>query len=557
DRRALEGEGVIVDEERVGEQVYEIRKFPLSLGDGIKGVGGLIRDVTENRRTLEELKQTTEELNRYFSTALDLFCIADAEGSFRRLNQRWEEVLGLPLKEIGGRRLLDFVHPEDREKTVEALRRLREGKPLTNFLNRYRHRDGSYRHIEWRAIPEGPLIYAAARDVSDRVRGEEERAGIEARLRQAQKMEAIGNLAGGIAHDFNNMLNVIINYADLALSDPGLSREIRQDLKEIKKAGEHSADLTRQLLAFSRKQIISPRAVDLNAAVAENMDMLRRLIGEDIEITFKPGAGIGTIWIDPSQVVQILTNLAANARDAIAGTGIISIETAAVAWERGREPAGSGRNLEEYVSLVFTDSGTGIDPDKTDRIFEPFFTTKEVGKGTGLGLATVYGIVAQNGGSIEVTTAAGRGASFIISFPRYRGETGGGGCEKTPAAEGTGETILLVEDDPRVLSITEKMLQRCGYEVLSAGTAERACELAGAERKIDLLLTDVVMPTTNGKQLRRRIETLKPGIKTVFMSGYTADVIAERGVLNRSVAFISKPFSVRELRAKIREVLDS
>ena len=391
----------------------------------------------------------------------------------------------------------------------------------------------------------------------ERHRMQKERDRIEAELRQSQKMEAIGLLAGGIAHDFNNMLSVIFGYAQMGLAGLAPGEPLYENLQQIEKACARSAQLTRQLLAFSRKQVTEPRVINLNEVIAEQREMLYRLIGEDLRIQFAPDPDLWNIRIDPSQVDQILTNLAVNARDAIGGGGVIAISTANLTLE----PAAAGE-LQlapgDYVQLLFSDTGPGMDRATRERIFEPFFTTKEEGKGTGLGLSTVYGIVKQNEGGIKVLSEPGRGTSFNILFPRHRDREAqrvGRGRERP--LTGT-ETVLIVEDEEQILNLARTVLQNYGYRVLTAATPEQACQsCAACAGGVDLLLTDVVMPAMNGKELQQRIEKIRPGIRTLFMSGYADDVIAHRGVVDQGVQFLAKPFTVRALVEKVRAVLDA
>ncbi len=352
------------------------------------------------------------------------------------------------------------------------------------------------------------------------------------------------------------MLTVILGYIAVLLADLEPGDPLYQDLDEIRKAAQRSADLTRQLLAFSRKQMAVPQVINLNQAIAQHKTMLDRLIGEDIRIEFTPGEPLWEVHIDPSQVDQILTNLAVNARDAIGGVGTVSIQTGNVTLTN--DSAILDVAPGPYVMLRFRDNGCGMDAETIAHVFEPFFTTKSVGEGTGLGLATVYGIVVQNGGAIAVDSEIGHGTTFTIYFPRF--EETPIVIDETPSAEkpsGGHETILLVEDEEQILRLVLRLLQNNGYTVLAATTPAEAIALAEAhDGAIDLLLTDVVMPTMNGKNLQARIKEHHPGVKTLFMSGYTADVIVERGIVYEDVEFIQKPFTLGSLIARVREVLD-
>jgi PAS domain S-box-containing protein len=398
---------------------------------------------------------------------------------------------------------------------------------------------------------------AIVRDITARKKAEADQLKLQAQFQQAQKIESVGRLAGGVAHDFNNMLGVIIGHAEMAIEkvDPGQS--YIADLQEILKAAQRSADLTRQLLAFARKQTIAPKLLDLNETVEGMLKLLRRLIGEDIDLAWLPGRNMWQVNMDPSQVDQILVNLCVNARDAITGVGKVTIETRCVVFDETYCAARAGFLPGEYVMLAVSDNGCGMDKETLNNLFEPFFTTKEVGKGTGLGLAMIYGIVRQNNGFINVYSEPGQGATFKIYLPRYAGGEGRLPVEgSTGMAVNGNETILLVEDEPTILRMTATMIGRLGYTVLAAATPGEALGLAGAHvGPISLLLTDVVMPEMNGRDLARQLLSLHPDLKVLFMSGYTANVIAHHGVLDKGVEFIEKPFTRKGLAAKIRRIL--
>jgi len=428
--------------------------------------------------------------------------------------------------------------------------------------NRILSKSGKVYLVEWRVrrargeAGGAGVIVGVGTDITERKRVEEEREKLQEQLSQAQKMESIGRLAGGVAHDFNNMLSVILGHVEMALEGLDPSQDLHADLQAISKAAKRSADLTRQLLAFARKQTVDPRPLDLNATVTNVLKMLRRLMGEDIRLEWAPGAGLWPVLMDPSQVDQILANLCANARDAISGAGRVTIRTANVTLDAAA-CAGEG-DLEpgEYVELSVTDDGIGMDKETLSRVFEPFFTTKEVGKGTGLGLATVYGVVRQNRGFVRAESEPGRGSTFRIWLPRHVGEAEAVVEKAAAGARGGPETILLSEDDPAILSMMKSMLGRMGYRVLAAATPSEAIRLAEAHGGgIDLLMTDVIMPEMNGYELAAQVKRRCPDLKVLYVSGYTADIIARRGVLAAGVSSIQKPFSPEELAAKTREAL--
>lgn len=381
----------------------------------------------------------------------------------------------------------------------------------------------------------------------------------EGQLRQAQKMEAIGNLAGGVAHDFNNLLSVILSYSDLIAAELGPDSPLRADLEEIHAAGVRAAQLTRQLLTFSRKQVVQVRSVDLNDVYVEMESMLRRLLGEDVELTWIAPAELGKIAADPGQMEQVIMNLAVNARDAMPRGGKLTIETAEIVLDEDYALEHVGVRAGRHVMLSVSDTGAGMDEATQARIFEPFFTTKGVGKGTGLGLATVFGIVQQSGGSIGVHSAPGRGTTFKVYFPS--GDPADTIPGSSPAA-GRGpargsETILLVEDEERVRVVTRTILRKYGYNVLEAQSGGDALLLCEKEPgTIHLLLTDVVMPRMSGRHLAERLLVVRPATKVLYMSGYTDDAVVRHGVLESTIAFIQKPITPEALARKVRETLD-
>lgn len=395
------------------------------------------------------------------------------------------------------------------------------------------------------------------REIEERKRAEKEMQELQSQLLQAQKMESVGRLAGGVAHDFNNTLSVILGCTELLLQEMAPFQPFYAELIEIRKAGNRAADLVRQLLAFARKQTVSPKILELNTTVGSMLSMIRRIIGEDIALNWVPGENLWPIKIDPSQVDQILANLCVNARDAIAGIGTVTIETTNVYFDDAHCFEHPGHNFGEYVQLSVSDDGSGMTKEILDSIFDPFFTTKAVGDGTGLGLSTVYGIVKQNEGFIDVHSEVNKGTSFRIYLPRYSGAGKSVSVEgQSPELQGGRETILLVEDALPLLSLFRKMLERLGYQVLTAATPGEAIELAENHLgQIDLLMTDVVMPEMNGRDLCKRLLSFYPNLKKLFMSGYTANVIAHHGVLEEGVCFIQKPFSQNDLSNKLYEAL--
>jgi signal transduction histidine kinase len=404
-------------------------------------------------------------------------------------------------------------------------------------------------------------LHASARligEIVQRKRADEERKRLQDQLAHAQKMESVGRLAGGVAHDFNNMLQAILGNAALALEGLRPDSPLRESLDEIQKSAERSAELTRQLLAFARKQTIAPKVLDLNDTVASMLKMLQRLIGENIHLVWMPGAGLGPVKVDPSQIDQILANLCVNARDAIAGTGKVTIETENATLDAAYAALHPECAPGDYVMLAVSDTGHGMEAKTRAHLFEPFFTTKELGKGTGLGLATVFGIVQQNHGSITVDSEPGQGTTFKIYLPRTLTEPVGAEQKAARRMVAGSETVLLVEDEGQILNLGRRLLEQCGYTVLATDSPMAALTLATNHGgPIHLLITDVVMPGMNGKELWDRLRVSRPDLKCLFMSGYTADVIEHHGVLDEGVHFLQKPFSATSLSEKVRSILGS
>ncbi|MFN2354480.1 MAG: ATP-binding protein, partial [Desulfopila sp.] len=519
-------------------------------------------------REIEEHKQTEEALRReqLFSKSV----IESLPGIFYlytypelRLilwNKEHESLLGYGNEELEGRHVTDWHVPESKDAVLEAIEVVMnqgsasiEGSLLT--------KDGCpvpfiLTGIKFEA--QGQLyLMGIGFDITERKRAEAEAEKLQLQLTQVQKMESVGRLAGGIAHDFNNMLGVILGYSELALKQVNAGQPIYSALQGIHQAAQRSADLTRHLLAFARKQTVAPKVLDLNETVASMLNMLRRLIGENIDLAWLPGESLAPIKMDPSQIDQILANLCVNARDAIGEPGKVTIETNNVFIDESYCAVHPDSVPGQYVLLALSDNGHGMDSETLSHLFEPFFTTKEMGKGTGLGLATVYGIIKQNNGFINVYSEPGQGTTFKIYLPRYVAKG-----ERLPEAETaksavTGhETILLVEDEPMILEMTRVMLEHQGYTVLPAVTPGEAIRLAREHAgEIHLLMTDVVMPEMNGRDLARNLLSLYPDLKRLFMSGYTANVIAHHGVLDEGINFIQKPFTMRDLATKLRNVL--
>ena len=577
--RALQGEHFITIEEygdpALFRTVFKDRYNPI-VGDGgaVSGLTVFVNDITERRRAEQEKKNALALLEASISQSPSGILIADAPD----VTIRWANAAALSIRGETNQPLTGIMfaqhaahwqtfRPDGTVYPSEDLplsRAVLKGETTHNEEVIIHNAQGEDRWVSANAAPiynhDGAIIAGLAifQDITERKYAEAEKAKLEGQLHQAKKMELVGRLAGGVAHDFNNMIQVIIGNADLALDGIPPDSTVRERLEEIQNSAQRAADMTRQLLGFARQQTIMPKVLDFNETVEGFLKMMRRLIGEDIDLIWKPAAGLALVKVDPTQINQILTNLCVNARDAIAGVGEITIETGGEVFDQTDCAENPGVVPGDYVLLAVSDNGCGMDKKTQALIFEPFFTTKDVGKGTGLGLATVYGIVKQNDGFITVYSEPGRGTTFKIYLPRHTGKSAASRTESVaPPPKSCGETVLLVEDDLAILSSTQKILNRLGYTVLTASTPSEAIRLAEARAEgIHLLITDVVMPDMNGLDLSKRLLSRNPKLKCLFMSGHTAGVIADHGVLNEGVRFVQKPFTTKDLASKIRKTLD-
>jgi len=510
----------------------------------------LVRDITERKRA----EETRLRLVTAVEQAGETIVITDPTGAILYANPAFEKTTGFTCAEALGQnpRILKSGK-QDAGLYRDMWMALAAGEVWRGrFINK--RKDGTLYEEDATISPvrdtTGKIInyVAVKRDITREV-------ALEEQYRQAQKMESIGRLAGGVAHDFNNLLTVINGYSQILLAKLSAGDPMWDKLSEIHKAGERAAGLTRQLLAFSRKQVLQPRALDLNHVVEEMRPMLERILGEDVELRMALHAEGATIHADPHQLEQVVMNLVVNARDAMPGVGKLLVETASVARDESDLRSHPEARMGRYVMLAVSDTGVGMDEETKNRIFEPFFTTKGIGKGTGLGLSTVQGIVAQSGGYVEVYSEKGRGTTFQIYLPALTEAAAKAGSPAAVPTLGGKETVLVVEDQAEVRQYAVTVLEAYGYRVIpveSAGEALLVCE----RERIDLMLTDVVMPNVSGRELADRLEKLQPGIRVLFMSGYTDDVIAHHGVLDEGANFIQKPFSAQELAGKVREVLE-
>jgi PAS domain S-box-containing protein len=530
---------------------------PVTTSDEIGDLAVSFNAMTEKVRGLYgELKTNEERFRSVIESASDLIYVLDERGVITFVSPSVERLLGYTAASRIGTDPLTLVHPEDRQRISGLFDALRSGAEPSGppVLCRVRHADGSWRTLEslGRALSVHPSIEGlviTARDITDREQLEE-------RLRQALKMEAVGRLAGGVAHDFNNLLTAIIGYAEVLGGQPELAVESRGFLAEIRKGAGRAAVLTQQLLAYSRKQVLQPRLVDLNALISGTQAMLRRLIGENIALSSDLAHDLSPIRADPNQIEQVILNLSLNARDAMPDGGSIVFVTRDASLDeqycRGRPDATPGK----YVLLGVSDNGHGMTAEVRSRVFEPFFTTKGIGKGTGLGLATVYGIVRQSGGHVTVCSEAGWGTTFRVYLPAAAAEVTPSGAElpRTELARGAGK-VLVVEDEESVRRMVALSLARAGYEVHASPGWEEAQLYAAGARRIDLLVTDVVLPGLNGRRLADELLAVHPEMRILFISGYTEDAIADHGVLHQGISFLQKPFTPKDLAEKAFQVL--
>jgi two-component system, cell cycle sensor histidine kinase and response regulator CckA len=544
-----------------GTSCWALAKTNALLDDrgGFAGTVALLTDTTE-RRAFEEARN---RLAAIVESSEDAMVSVALDGAITSWNRGAEKLYQYSATEAVGASIFLIVPPSLLDEERGILDRVTRGEVVRQYETERRRKDGSLVAVAVTISPvrdaTGTVVAVAkiARDLTAKRGAEAAHHKIEEQFRQAQKMEAVGRLAGGVAHDFNNLLSVILSYSDLALTDLKAGDPMRDDMEQIQAAGRSATELTGQLLAFSRQQVLQPRVLDLNASVAGMDRMLRRLIGEDVELTLAAAVDLGRVLADPGQIEQVVMNLAVNARDAMPDGGKLTIETSNVELDAAYVSAHVGVAPGRYVMIAVSDTGTGMDAATRARVFEPFFTTKPVGKGTGLGLATVFGIVQQSGGHVDVYSEPGHGTAFKVYFPRTDK------AAETPRAAGPreslrgSETILLVEDEEQVRAVACAILRRYGYHVLETSNGVDARVTSdGFAKEIHLLLTDVVMPGMSGRKLAEELTLRRPQMKVLYASGYTDDAIVHHGVLAAGVAFLQKPFTPDAILRKVRQVLD-
>ena len=556
-RRYLEtGEARIIG---IGREVHGQRRdgeiFPMDLAVSEFMMGdrrmflGIVRDITERRRMEEEVRQERDFAESLVDTAQVIVLVLDHEGRIVRFNRFMEEVTGYLLEEVQGADWFEtFVPERDRESLRDVFQQVMRGASVVGHINSILDREGQERTIEWSnklltdASDEIVGVLATGQDITERLRLEEQ-------FRQAQKIEAVGRLAGGVAHDFNTLLGSILGYGEMLLDRLEEGSPLRHPVEQLLRGANRGADLTRQLLAFSRRQVLEPRILDLNQVLGGMEDMLGRLIGEDIDLGLDLAQDLGAVEVDAGQIEQVVMNLVVNAADAIPSGGRICLRTRGVTED----------DASPEVILEVEDDGVGMAPETRQQIFEPFFTTKEPGKGTGLGLSTVYGIVTQSGGRLEVESELGKGTVFRVILPQVAATVpvaSPSSDEADPPVLGN-ECVMVVEDDQLFRELLVEVLEERGFEVLSAENPAQALDLAESHAgAIDLLVSDMVMPGLSGSDLARHLLERYPSLRILLMSGYSQEALEDRGALSAGHAFLRKPFKPRQLATKVREVLD-
>ena len=559
DRRIMERGVEEVVEEAIpspgGERVFLSTKTPWRDSTGaVIGLVGIARDITKRKAAEEALRSSERRFRALIENSSDMLLLVDGDGIIRFWSPAASEALGWSEGEILGTRALALIHLEDVEGVARAFQEASRAKGgSVRHRSRMRHRDGGYRLVDGvtRDLRDDPAIGAVVlnvRDVTEQVRTEE-------LLLQSQKLDSIGRLAGGIAHDFNNLLTVILCSAESEGEALDAGRAVdREDVEQIREAGERARDLTRHLLSFARRQVIAPATVDLNGTLAGSERLLQRLLGETVRLETSPGPELWPVHCDPAQIEQVLFTLAVNARDAMPSGGTLSISTANVQVGSGRTDPPAG----DWVRLRVQDSGGGMSREVKEHLFEPFFTTKPSGRGTGLGLATAYGIVRQAGGHLRVESEPGKGTTFDVLLPRSAPAAPEARPPSRSSAPGGTETVLLVEDDAAVREAAARALGSGGYRVIAAAGAAGALEALKAEAHPPaMLVTDVVMPDATGRELADQLRREQPGLRVLFLSGYAQDLIGHHGVLDPTESFLAKPFTATSLLSTVRKVLDS
>jgi len=545
----------------LGEQVFfDINYSPVYEADG--SIGGALCIVSETTKRVMAEKEMRADRARLWALARDPFLVADRDGTWLAASPAWTDILGWSEAELIGRTSEWMEHPDDLAKTRGEIAALAQGMPTARFENRFRAKDGSYRNFSWTAVPENNLVYCVARDVTEQRARARALADAEDALRQAQKMETLGQLTGGVAHDFNNLLQIVTGNLEL------LQRDLPEDQARLRRAAdnamagaERAALLTQRLLAFSRRQPLAPERIDPNRLVSGMSDLLNRTLGETIEVETIQSARIWPVEIDVNQMENALLSLAVNARDAMPDGGKLTIEVANTHIDEAYAAQEAEVSPGQYVLISVSDTGQGMDEDVLSHAIEPFFTTKEVGRGTGLGLSMVYGFIKQSGGHIRVYSERGHGTTVKIYLPRFYGplpDNDTGTVSRATPVCGGDETVLVCEDDDKVRAYTVDVLKELGYRVMEADNGAAALQaLETASEPIDLLFTDVILPGgMTGADIAQQARAQQPGLRILFATGYARNAIIHHGRLDPGVELLTKPFTYAELAAKVRDMLD-
>ena len=545
----------------LGEQVFfDINYSPVYEADG--SIGGALCIVSETTKRVMAEKEMRADRARLWALARDPFLVADRDGTWLAASPAWTDILGWSEAELIGRTSEWMEHPEDLAKTRGEIAALAQGMSTARFENRFRAKDGSYRNFSWTAVPENNLVYCVARDVTEQRARARALADAEDALRQAQKMETLGQLTGGVAHDFNNLLQIVTGNLEL------LQRDLPEDQARLRRAAdnamagaERAALLTQRLLAFSRRQPLAPERIDPNRLVSGMSDLLNRTLGETIEVETIQSARIWPVEIDVNQMENALLSLAVNARDAMPDGGKLTIEVANTHIDEAYAAQEAEVSPGQYVLISVSDTGQGMDEDVLSHAIEPFFTTKEVGRGTGLGLSMVYGFIKQSGGHIRVYSERGHGTTVKIYLPRFYGplpDNDTGTVSRATPVCGGDETVLVCEDDDKVRAYTVDVLKELGYRVMEADNGAAALQaLEMASEPIDLLFTDVILPGgMTGADIAQQARAQQPGLRILFATGYARNAIIHHGRLDPGVELLTKPFTYAELAAKVRDMLD-
>jgi len=545
----------------LGEQVFfDINYSPVYEADG--SIGGALCIVSETTKRVMAEKEMRADRARLWALARDPFLVADRDGTWLAASPAWTDILGWSEAELIGRTSEWMEHPDDLAKTRGEIAALAQGMPTARFENRFRAKDGSYRNFSWTAVPENNLVYCIARDVTEQRARARALADAEDALRQAQKMETLGQLTGGVAHDFNNLLQIVTGNLEL------LQRDLPEDQARLRRAAdnamagaERAALLTQRLLAFSRRQPLAPERIDPNRLVSGMSDLLNRTLGETIEVETIQSARIWPVEIDVNQMENALLSLAVNARDAMPDGGKLTIEVANTHIDEAYAAQEAEVSPGQYVLISVSDTGQGMDEDVLSHAIEPFFTTKEVGRGTGLGLSMVYGFIKQSGGHIRVYSERGHGTTVKIYLPRFYGplpDNDTGTVSRATPVCGGDETVLVCEDDDKVRAYTVDVLKELGYRVMEADNGAAALQaLETASEPIDLLFTDVILPGgMTGADIAQQARAQQPGLRILFATGYARNAIIHHGRLDPGVELLTKPFTYAELAAKVRDMLD-